>query len=195
MPLIADIHNLRNFSRSEEKKMREAIGLCIQVFNSPEFRERVFNYTYAGVKRFKRCDMSNGEVYDLIMSGWDKFGSRDGDMDIDSTLYFSRKNVIGYTYGNTLRTWINRKYFGSWSPAKISANLAHEYMHNLNFGHAYRYNSTRKHTVPYAIGYIVGDIAKELADPSPNSPAPRKKKRVCKGWWIFRRCRWVYDDE
>jgi hypothetical protein len=102
-------------------------------------------------------------------------GELDGDMDIDISMYYTRRNVIGYTYGG-LRTWINRKYFNQFDEADICGNVAHEYAHKCGFTHAKRYNRTRYRTIPYAVGYKIRDIVNEMMGMAINPPVIKPKR-------------------
>lgn len=202
--LDVQIQGLGNFSKQEKEKFLKAIELCKKVVNSKEFKQKIkgYKWTSGGVtyNTFKKCEgLTNEEVYEKFMSGADKFHPEaDRDIDLYTTLYYSRKGVVGYTYPNTFKTWINRKFFSSFNLAGIVGNIIHEYMHNMGFGHTSRYNSTRKHTVPYAYGYVARDIAQDKLDElsSGGNPenVPVNRKLVCRGKWIFRRCYWVVVD-
>jgi len=207
--LTIDIEELNNYSEAERAKFMRAMALAEKVINSKEFEQRIKNYqwTYNGViyNTFKlNQGFSNEEIFEKFKSGADKFNTEaDGDIDVNSTLYYSWKSTIGYTYPNTYKTWINRKFFSSFTEAEIVGNVIHEYMHNVGFGHAFNNNPTRQHTVPYAFGYIARDIAKEMMedlsmgnDPTnePDGTGVIKRKRICTGWWVFKKCRWVVVD-
>lgn len=207
--LTVDIEDLKGFSASEKEKFLKAIKLCEKVINSKEFEQKITNYqwTSGGVNynSFKNSEgLSNIEIFEKFKTGSDKFNKEaDGDIDVYSTLYYSWKSTIGYTYPNTYKTWINKKFFNKFNEAEIIGNVIHEYMHNVGFGHAAKNNSTRQHTVPYAYGYIARDVAKGMLedisvggnpDSTPPIDAPVQRKKVCSGWWIFKKCRWVVVD-
>ncbi len=102
--------------------------------------------------------LSGAGVYQAIMNGAETLTPIvDGVANIE--LVIDRRNkrsVLGYTYPNTAKQWVY-----SWllrtTPERLAGNLAHEWCHKLGFKHKHRYNSTRKHSVPYAVGdYIAG---------------------------------------
>jgi len=202
--LDVEIQGMKNFSEKEKEKFLKAIELCKKVINSKEFEQKITNYkwTSGGVtyNTFKKNEgLTNEEIFEKFMSGADQFNTeKDNDIDLYTTLYYSSRSTVGYTYPNTFKTWINRKFFSQFSLAGIVGNVIHEYLHNVGFGHSSGYNSTRKHTVPYAYGYVARDIAQAMLDndSSGGNPGntPVNRKRVCKGWWIFRRCYWVVVD-
>ena len=160
--LTVKLNHSTNFNNYQKAKLNSAIILLQKVVNSAEFKSRVLNFKYNGNYQFANNDgMSNSAIYDLIMSGAEVLSPEsDNEIDIDITLYsswFSR--VIGYTYPGTLRTWVNAKYFNNMSTAGISSNIIHEWCHKLGFGHDFNSTSKRPYSVPYAIGYIVEELA------------------------------------
>lgn len=176
--LQVHIHNLVNFSEENRVLFEQLMLVCADVVSSEDFKERVLNYSWTSSykKWFKRYytthdtfawnkGMANEQVYNLFMTGADKFNpEKDGDLDLYLTLYYSRNNVIGYTYPNTFWTWANTKYFlnnlkTSRGRSYIIGNIVHEYMHNVGFDHAYRSTYDRPYTVPYAFGNIAGQVA------------------------------------
>jgi hypothetical protein len=168
-----EVRGLKDFTIAQEDVfLNDVIPLLEKVANSGLFKRLVLDYDQY-MEGFKKPysskffpDHSNKEIYNLFMSGADKFNPEpDNDMDLFLTSYYSRKNVVGYTYPSTFKTWVNRKFFvrrlkSKNGHAKIIGNIIHEYMHNLGFSHNKRWNSTRKHTVPYAYGRIAEEVAR-----------------------------------
>jgi len=148
------IHNVKNFSEKERTKFFMAIEKAENVINSIEFGQRVMVYPFIQTNGFNNMD-----VYNMFMSGADKFNkSKDNDLDVYITMYYSFGRAIGYTLPSTWFTWINRKFFSRFNHASIGGNVTHEYCHNLGFGHI----SAKDHdSVPYAIGYIVRNMILE----------------------------------
>lgn len=162
--------NLIDFSLEQELKMRKALERLRLVVNSIEFKERVLAHTYAGKKQFKdNKGLSNEEIYLRIMEGAETL-SRDGDggnvadgeIDLDIELYYSRKNVVGYTYPNVLQIWVNTKYFTTNSLGAVAANVIHEWTHKLGFTHSFNNNSSRPYSVPYGIGSIIKLLVNDM---------------------------------
>lgn len=153
-----DVHSANNFTKKEYEKFRSALSLGEKVLNSDSFKFKVLNYPFRETN-----GKNNTQIYQMFMSGKDNFNKEvDNDLDIYITLYYSPKKVIGYTYPSTFRTWVNRKFFKKFDAADILGNITHEYCHNLGFGHSIRVG--RKHTVPYAMGYIARDLGKKWKD-------------------------------
>ena len=180
--LKLEIHGLINFDKDVREKFLKLRHAIRKTVNSEEFKNKCIRYTYTNTTYTGRwwwrkansttvygMKKPNGkrqeQIHELFMSGRDQFNTvADKDIDLYVTLYYSRKNVIGYTYPNTFKTWINKKFFlhrlnSKSGKAGIIGNIIHEYMHNVGFGHSFKNNSTRQHTVPYAYGYIAAEVA------------------------------------
>lgn len=160
---------LRNFTEKDTKKLNQAVKVLNTVMNSEEFKKAVLSYTFKGETRFhKNNGMSNEEILNHLMTGAeDLMPEVDYVMNFDLTLYRSLNpwsKVKGYTLPDTMRIWMNKKYYrrSSWTKYDVAANMAHEWVHKMGFGHAYENNPDRPHSVPYAIGRIVGELGKKL---------------------------------
>lgn len=160
----ANIH-LVNFSAEHEKKVRDAVALIKRVVTSDEFRRRVLEHHYHGERTFvDNLGLSNEEIYQRIIDGAELLHpERNGKMDVQLELYHQNSTTIGYTYPHTSRIWMNTKYFSTYTSLQVADNLFHEWMHKLGFDHATKYSISRKFSVPYALGYLVEELAaKEL---------------------------------
>jgi hypothetical protein len=156
-----DIKNMVGFKERDKKKYIEAARLVEFGVKSPLFSLLVLNHQYpmpktnVMVKGFWGCEMTNKEILTLIRSGKDLYGEADGDIDVQVKMYYSWRNVVGYTYPNSPWTYINQKFFRRWDAKYIATNIIHEACHNMGFTHSRRYHSRRKYSVPYAIGDIL----------------------------------------
>lgn len=152
-----EVHGLENFSKREKKKMLEAVRIGEIVLNSAEFKTKVCSFEFA-----ENRGMSGLDIWRLICTGKDLYNSKeDNDIDMFTTMYHSFwTSTVGYTYPNTWKTWINRKYYANFSPAEVLGNVIHEAMHNFGFDHLD--SRTMNDSVPYKIGNIVRDLAKEV---------------------------------
>jgi hypothetical protein len=160
----ADIY-MTNFKPHQEDKVRKAVSIIKRVVASHEFKERVLNYTYKGNKQFiDNAGLTNAEVYQKLLEGAEKMGNtaKNNTLDVELELYNQKTSTIGYTYPNTVRIWMNTKYFNKYTPTKVADNLMHEWMHKLGFTHSVAWSKDRDHTVPYAIGYLIEELAAKL---------------------------------
>jgi hypothetical protein len=146
-----------------EEKIDEAIEILRQVFASQEFKDRILRHTYRGRRSFAdNKGLSNWQIYQKILRGVERLHPYSNNaMDLEVELFTDYSSpVIGYTYPRTKRVWINTKFFNRRSPGLVAANLTHEWLHKLGFGHVRESSYERRKSVPYAIGHIVRDLAK-----------------------------------
>lgn len=213
--LIPQIHSITGGTKTTRALYEEGLLQAIAALNSPEFKHAIYNFRWADpesghirttfkndqysyidkeTRALESKTVTRKKLYSLIMSGWDKFDqTEDGDLDLKATLFYNRwSSAVGYTYPNTFATWINTKFWtGSQEDivARIAANIVHEYMHNLGFDHAYKWNPSREFTVPYAVGTIVYEIVKGIYSPERDT-----FEKVCwRSWkrlWLVKTCRW-----
>ncbi len=156
--------DLLNFLQSEEQKMAAAVELIRLVVGTQEFRRRILNHTFEGRKIFvDNGGLTNQEIYQTILDGAERLSpTRNNRIDAQVELYYEPTNVVGYTYPDSRRIWVNRKYFSTYTPAGVARNLFHEWLHKLGFAHAVNWSSSRDYSVPYAVGNIVGDIGMDF---------------------------------
>lgn len=150
-------------SRTREEKVHDAIEVLRRIFSSREFKRRILNHRYQGRRTFaQNRGLSNEEIYHKLLDGVERLKPyRNNAMDVELALYTdNRSTVMGYTLPTTRRIWMNTKYFNRYRPSQLAANLTHEWLHKLGFDHDYKRTKKRPFTVPYAIGYIVRDLAR-----------------------------------
>jgi hypothetical protein len=157
----ADIRYV-GFSADDIKKVQGAVKMIKKIIASDEFRELVINYRFLDKKQFhENSGYSNEEIYQLILLGSETTGNRlaNNTMNVELELYEDNSKTIGYTYPHTTKIWMNRKYFHKYTKAQVAGNLMHEWLHKLGFTHAVKWDKDREHSVPYAIGYLIEDLA------------------------------------
>ncbi len=151
--------SLEGFSGSGLKKLYSAFSFMEKIINSEEFKQRIINFkNHKGEKKFESSKgLSNEEIYEIFMEGreilqWET----SGEVNLFLKLYDNpMSRVIGYTSPKTNIIHMNWKYFKHFKTHEVAANLTHEWIHKLGFGHT----SAKEHdSVPYAIGYIVRDM-------------------------------------
>lgn len=157
----ADIYFV-NFSAAQESKVDKAVSLMKKVIASKTFKDKIINHTYNGKKTFvDNNGLTNTQIYQKLLDGAEKMGntSKNNTMDVELELYYAATSTVGYTYPNSTRIWMNTKYFNNYTPIKVAGNLTHEWLHKLGFGHASSYSTSRNYSVPYAIGYLMEELA------------------------------------
>lgn len=157
----ADIYFV-NFSAAQEEKVNKAVTLMKKVIASAEFKTRILNHTYNGQKTFvDNGGFTNAQIYQKIIDGAEKMGitTKNNTLNVELELYYATTSTVGYTYPDSTRIWMNTKFFNTYTPINVADNLTHEWLHKLGFGHSTSYNTARDYSVPYAIGYLMEELA------------------------------------
>lgn len=156
--------SFKDFDSYQKEKVLRAIELIKSVVATTDFRDRILKKTYNGVFAFFDNDgLSNKEIYRKILLAQEELSQSGANnaMDLELILYEdSSTTTIGYTYPNVSTIWINAKYLNSFQASDVADNLFHEWLHKLGFKHDTVYRTSRQHSVPYAIGYMVRDLAR-----------------------------------
>lgn len=160
---------LNNFLDSDKIKLYKAVEILREVMNSPELKSLILKHKFKGQTTFNQNNgMTNLEIYNHLMTGAENLKPEaDKVMNFDLTLYRSKNpwsKVKGYTLPDTMRIWLNKKFYrrSSWTSVDVAANMAHEWVHKMGFGHDYNYNADRPFSVPYAVGKLVGKVATNM---------------------------------
>lgn len=179
--ISVDIETMQGFGKVGQEKVSQAVELLTEVLNSQEFKNGVIHYKYQGKEQFANNTLNgktvgNQVVYQTILAGRENYASTDDHtVDLNLILYtppwYKPSNVVGYTYPNSKSIWMNSKFFNQFSAAQVAGNMAHEWLHKLGFGHDYNSTSRRPYSVPYAVGYLVVDLAKSVLNGVRLNPA------------------------
>ncbi|WPU64117.1 hypothetical protein [Peredibacter starrii] len=153
-----------NTTSTQQAKFDKAIEMIKAVVATEEFRSRVLNHTYNGKKTFvDNGGFTNAQIYQKILEAAEKlFPEKNNTMNMEVELYYAATTTVGYTYANSKRIWVNTKYFNTNSTGGVAANLFHEWLHKIGFGHATSYSTSRDYSVPYAIGRMISSIGNSL---------------------------------
>jgi hypothetical protein len=161
------------FSPKYLKLLYEAAYIFEGVTSSNEFKDKVVNHEFKRNGQvhngFFNCSLSGQQVYDRYTSGADMYHLQaDKDLDAYIISYYKSNSVVGYTYANTYKTWMNRKFMNLWrlNPQNIAGNIGHEGAHNIdgiNY-HTKGWTRFRKYSAPYAIGNIIRDLGAEWVE-------------------------------
>lgn len=157
---------LNGFEREHENKIHDAIELIKKVVATDEFKRRVLNKRFQGKKTYvDNGGLTNSQIYKKILEGSEKLNpGSNNTMDLALEGYHTNANVIGYTMPNISAIYLNKRYLSlrSFKANQVAMNVTHEWLHKLGFGHAAKHDASRPHSVPYAIGYIMRDIASRI---------------------------------
>jgi len=150
-----------NTTTTQETKIRTAEEKIKAVIASEEFRSRVINFTYNGVKKFvDNRGLTNTQIYNKILDGAEiLFPVLDNELDLNIKTYYQNSSTVGYTYSNSSYIYMNTKYLNQYNPNQVSRNMIHEWLHKLGFSHSSYYTTSRNYSVPYGIGRIMEELA------------------------------------
>lgn len=130
--------DFKNHTSSEISKNRAAILKISEVQKGECFKKFMLSRKLIqtnGLTNSQVIDKLNTTPVKLELQMYNKFWS----------------NVNGYTYSNTNKIWLNRKYHNSYGVCSVANNLAHEISHKQGFGHDYKSSTARQFSVPYSI--------------------------------------------
>lgn len=148
--LIVNLAGMKNFSEAQAAKFKAALVPLEDVVNSVQWRTAVY------AKTFTTTSKTSKQVYDHIMTGREVLAKGvDYDMNISVELYEENSNTIGYTYSNSIWTWINNHFFKRYTSGQIAANVMHEWLHKLGYNHS---SATDYSSVPYSLGYLMNEM-------------------------------------
>lgn len=150
----------------QRQKLDESFRVIEAVINSNEFKEKVIGYIGSDGKRQYTSNngLTNEEIYEKLMQGSELLlPDTTGEMNFDFTWY-SRfwSKVIAYTNPGK-NNWINVnwRFYKRFHENEMAGNVTHEWIHLNGFYH----DSARDHdSVPYAVGYIMEDLAKKYIE-------------------------------
>lgn len=161
--LYFDFHvDVLNGTTTQKSKISAAIARMRKVIASEEFRTRILNHTYNGKKTFvDNGGLTNLQIYDKLVAGAEKlYPVVNNAMDMDVQLYTNWfTSTVGYTYPNIDKIYMNTKFFNNYTSSQVAGNMMHEWLHKVGFSHSSNYTSYRKYSVPYAIGYLMAELA------------------------------------
>ena len=157
---------LNGFERAHEEKIYNAIDLIKRVVASDEFKRRVLAKKYNGKKTYvDNNGLTNAQIYKKILEASEALTpGPNNTMDVTLESYHTTANVIGYTMPSIKTIYINKRYLdkSSFTANQVAMNVTHEWLHKIGFKHAYENTANRSHSVPYAVGYIMRDLAKKM---------------------------------
>ncbi len=155
---------LYDFTQSQTDKYNEAVAIVKKVVGTDEFRDRILNHTYNGIKQFvDNRGLTNAQIYQSILDAAEKLTpAKNNIMDVGVKLYYEANNVVGWTSTSITYINVNTKYFDSYTTASVAGNLFHEWLHKLGYGHDASATASRPYSVPYAVGYMISNLGRNF---------------------------------
>lgn len=172
----------RSFTPKESLRLEEARTILETICNSDLFKEKFLSADFHG-ETSKWKNKSNLEIYNHFMSGAEVLQPEiDSEADIDLTIFNPKpwSGTVGYTYKNTIRQWINRKFFWSLKIFQVAGNIVHEWGHKLGFGHDYKRTKRRPFSICYQLNRIIKECYYEMGFANGQTLPTSNKRRVPK---------------
>lgn len=152
----------------EKERLLKAFEVIEVVMNSKEFKEKVISFEGSGPTGGYTSpnELTNQEVYNYLMQGRELIDGETtlGEMNLDISRYkpWYRSAVIGRTHpGKSKWIEVNGQHYSKMDVAEMASNIAHEWIHLNGFYHS---SASDHHSVPYAVGYIVRDLANKYLE-------------------------------
>jgi hypothetical protein len=159
-----NVKYLSGFDAADETKYDRAIALVKKVVATEAFRTAVLNHTYGGVKTFVQNNgLTNAQVYQAVLDAAERLTpAKNNTMDVGVKLYYESSSIVGYTSPSISYINVNTKFFDSYAINSVAANLFHEWLHKLGYGHDVSATARRPYSVPYGIGSIIRTVGKNF---------------------------------
>jgi hypothetical protein len=172
-----------NLGKAQKKKFVKALSLLEPVLNSAEFKKRVLSYLRPGHTEpgYQKNYLWNNEterlspsqIYEVIKKADEKMiPNTIAEMNINSWVKVCKwyekpltwcSKVVGSTSPSTSKLIkVNWKFYRKFEANQMVSNLVHEWLHLLGFLHGP--SSTMRMEVPYIVGQIAGEVAKEMME-------------------------------
>lgn len=159
-----NVSYLSGFDSSDEDKYDQAVALVKKVVATEAFRTAVLNHTYGGAKTFvQNNSLTNAQIYQSCLDAAEKLTpTKNNTMDVGVKLYYENSTTVGYTSTSISYINVNTKYFDTYAINSVAANLFHEWLHKLGYGHDVAATARRPYSVPYGIGTIIRTLGKSF---------------------------------
>lgn len=145
--------SITNYTQDQFPKLKEALSHFQHCINSEDFEDAIANHPGFTTDD----DLTNEQIYDLIMSGQELNSSPNRQADLDLVLELKISNdAVGYTIDTTIHTF--ESMFETQTSAFLAGHYAHEYCHTLGFKDPDSLVDTSDN-VPYEVGRIITELA------------------------------------
>lgn len=187
MKVSIDTKNLDTPYRIQ-KALEAAEALRI-ILGSDEFRRMIYDIP-AGWRKGETSEykyMEGWQIYERLMAGAEEWnGEEDFEIDLiveDRNHWWSK--AVGWMIPGKPTTYVNVKFFDNMPIVKVASNFGHEWGHAMGMRHG---GDFFRESIPYYLNQVIEKLYWDLDIENEVDVGYRK---VCRGWWIFRRCKWV----
>ncbi len=160
----SNIKYLSGFEDADVTKYNRAVEILKKVVATEAFRSAVLNHTYNGAKTYVQNNgLTNAQIYQTILDAAEKLTpAKNNTIDVGVKLYYENSSIVGYTSPSISYINVNTKFFDSYVVNSVAANLFHEWLHKVGYGHDSAATARRPYSVPYAVGYMIGKIGQKF---------------------------------
>ena len=164
MSFKTNVSYLSGFDSTDEDKYNRAVALVKKVVATEAFRTAVLNHAYGGAKTFvQNNSLTNAQIYQSCLDAAEKLTpTKNNTMDVGVKLYYEASSTVGYTSSSISYINVNTKFFDIYAINSVAANLFHEWLHKLGYGHDVAATTRRPYSVPYGIGTIIRTVGKSF---------------------------------
>jgi hypothetical protein len=150
-----------NATSTQRSKIERAEQKIRDLVRTEEFKNRVINFTYNGVKRFvDNGGLTNTQIYYKILNGAERLlPTKDNEMDLKIKTYYQNSSTVGWTSTSSMYINMNTKFLNQYTSNETAKTMVHEWLHKLGFTHSKYYSTSRNYSVPYGVGRIVMELA------------------------------------
>jgi hypothetical protein len=165
--LRINVQSKTYFTTAQSQKLDQAVTILNQVLNTPEFKERILNFTYQGKAQFvQNNNFTNQQIYDQIMAGAEQLPKvtapdeiADMQLSIYSPPWYRRfSSAVAFTTAGDSKLYLYKNYFNRASLADLCETLVHEWVHKLGYDHDFNSTARRPYSVPYGVGASVNAV-------------------------------------
>lgn len=155
-----NVSYLSGFDSADQTKYNQAVAIVKKVVATEAFRTAVLNHTYGGAKTYVQNNgLTNAQIYQHILEAAERLTpAKNNTLDVGVKLYYENSSVVGWTSGSITHINVNTKFFDTYAVNSVAANLFHEWLHKMGYGHDSSATARRPYSVPYAIGYMIRTI-------------------------------------
>lgn len=154
---------LLNSTPARTAKYNQAVVIFKKVIAMQAFKDAVLTHKYNGSIGYSSTSRSPAYIYQNILDGDEKLTpEKNNALDIEVQFYYENSTIIGYTYGNIKRIYVNTKYFDTFKPSSVAGNLMHEWCHKLGYDHDVSRTTRRPYSVPYALGNMMSTLGTQF---------------------------------
>ena len=170
-------------SEARKEKAQICADRLLEIFKSDRFREEIIRMdrnVWLQGETGKLKDMSNMQIYELLMSGkeeWNNEVDYEIDLIVDDYVGKFYSKVVGYMNPGKPTVYVNTRFFDNMSKKKVCSNFAHEYCHTMGARHG---GDMFRLSFAYYINTV---IEKLYEDKFPGEQREANLKKECKRVW------------